>query len=67
MTPSGAHLPPRVANGEVCAWCMVEFEGAHGKPVYCAKCYDKALSTRKSFGLLPMAWLKKKVERKSDG
>ena len=67
MSPSGAHLPPRVATGEVCAWCMVEFEGAHGKPVYCAKCYDKALTTRKSFGLLPLAWLKKKVGKQSDG
>ena len=52
-----APLPPRVAAGEVCAWCLTEFIGAHGKPVYCKKCYANAFATRKSFGLLPKATL----------
>jgi hypothetical protein len=59
MTASASHtgssLPPRVATGEVCAWCLAEFAGAHGKPVYCGKCYDNAFATRKSFSLLPKA------------
>jgi hypothetical protein len=54
---SSSRLPPLVANGEVCAWCTAPFTGAHGKPVYCEKCYDNALATRKSFGLLPKATL----------
>jgi len=53
--PSGAHLPPSVASGEACAWCMREFVKPHGRPVYCDRCYDKAFDTRKSFGLLPRA------------
>lgn len=56
-------LPPRVAAGLVCAWCLAEFTGSHGKPVYCAKCYDNAFATRKSFGFLPKATL----PLKSDG
>ena len=36
---------------------MSEFTGAHGKPVYCAKCYDNAFATRKSFAVLPKATL----------
>jgi hypothetical protein len=55
MGDPGSTLPPRVAAGEVCAWCLAEFQGAHGKAVYCAKCYDNAFATRKSFGLLPKA------------
>jgi len=55
-------LPPRVAAGEVCAWCLVEFTGAHGKPVYCGKCYDNAFATRKSFSLLPRATLALKAQ-----
>ena len=54
-------LPPRVAAGEVCAWCLREFSGAHGRAVYCAKCYANALATRKSFGLLPKATLSLKA------
>ena len=55
MTPSGGQLPTPVAKGEVCAWCMREFTAAHGRPVYCDRCYDKAFATRQSFGLLPRA------------
>jgi len=50
-------LPPRVAAGEVCAWCLAEFVGAHGRPVFCEKCYANAFATRKSFALLPKASL----------
>jgi hypothetical protein len=57
-----AQLPPRVLAGEVCAWCLAEFTGAHGTPVYCAKCYDNALATRKSFSLLPRARLPLKAQ-----
>ena len=61
MNPDASNLPPAVASGEVCAWCMVGFVKAHGKPVYCEKCYQKALATRKSLvRLLPVAWLKEK-------
>ena len=52
-----APLPPRVATGKACAWCLGEFIGTHGRPVYCEKCYDNAFATRKSFGLLPKATL----------
>jgi hypothetical protein len=55
-------LPPRVAAGEVCAWCLAEFAGAHGKPVYCGKCFDNAFATRKSFSLLPKATLPLKAD-----
>lgn len=48
-------LPPRVTAGQVCAWCTREFVAAHGRPVYCWRCYDNAFATRKSFGLLPRA------------
>jgi hypothetical protein len=57
MSDSQSTLPPRVAAGEVCAWCLAEFQGAHGTPVYCSKCYDNAFATRKSFGVLPRATL----------
>jgi hypothetical protein len=55
MDDPGSTLPPRVAAGEVCAWCLAEFQRAHGTAVYCAKCYDNAFATRKSFGFLPKA------------
>jgi hypothetical protein len=59
MSPSpsdqGRSLPPAVATGAVCAWCLMEFVAPHGKPVYCARCYDNAFATRKSFGVLPRA------------
>jgi hypothetical protein len=48
-------LPPAVASGAVCAWCLNEFVAPHGKPVYCARCYDNAFATRKSFELMPKA------------
>jgi hypothetical protein len=46
----------------VCAWCLREFVAAHGKPVYCQQCYDNAFATRKSFSLLPKAWLSLKAD-----
>jgi len=52
-----------VAAGEVCAWCLSEFTDAHRMPVYCSKCYDNAFATRKSFSMLPKAWLSLKAER----
>ena len=61
MNTDAGKLPPAVASGEVCAWCMVAFVQAHGKPVYCTRCYQRALATRKSLiGLLPVAWLKER-------
>lgn len=59
---SSSRLPPQVANGQVCAWCMKEFVGSHGKPVYCHRCYANAFATRKSFELLPKATLPLKPE-----
>jgi hypothetical protein len=61
--PAPGSLPPRVSRGEVCAWCLAEFVEAHGKPVYCPKCYDNAFATRKSFSLLPKAWIELDVKR----
>jgi hypothetical protein len=59
MSPSSSDqnhsLSPAVASGAACAWCLREFVAAHGKPVYCAKCYDNAFATRKSFELMPRA------------
>jgi len=55
MSPEPPSLPAPVSAGEVCAWCMREFERPHGRPVYCQRCFENAFATRKSFGFLPLA------------
>jgi len=55
MAAEWSGLPPRVARGEVCAWCTREFTRPHGRPVCCARCFENAFATRKSFDLLPLA------------
>lgn len=55
MRPSGSHLPTPIQQGAECAWCRQPFVEAHGHPVYCAKCWDRAVGTRKSLALLPRA------------
>jgi hypothetical protein len=53
--PSDGALPDPVQRGAECAWCRRAFVQAHGRPVYCRDCHDRAFATRKSFGLLPLA------------
>ena len=55
MSAEPPRLPAPVSAGEVCAWCMREFERPHGRPVYCQRCFENAFATRKSFGFLPLA------------
>lgn len=55
MSAEPPRLPPAVATGAVCAWCMREFERPHGRPVFCQRCFENAFATRKSFAFLPLA------------
>ena len=53
-------LQARKDNGEVCARCAVEFDGAHGRPVLCYTCHGLA-----EFGgvyRLTKAWLEEKAK-----
>jgi hypothetical protein len=55
MLPADDPIPAAIRRGEECAWCRRPFVQAHDGPVVCQGCYDRALATRQSFGLLPLA------------
>jgi len=57
--PNGTGLPPNVENGEVCARCGVQFDGAHGTPVLCHHCHTEG--NPQMGRSLPKAWLEEAI------
>ena len=55
MHPAEPQVPTAIQQGAECAWCRQPFERAHGHPVCCPRCWDRAVGTRKSLQLLPRA------------